>query len=136
MNRRSHALAAPVAAPRRPLWQALAQAGLFLSLAGATLPSMAQSLGALYQSARDFDATYLSARSQYKANLAKAEQGKSALLPTVGLSAGATRADRSQDPCTHYAPSLRTSESNNYYTTQTAGINASQPLYRPANLAA
>ena len=79
MNRRPHALAAPVAAPRRPLWQALAQAGLFLSLAGAALPSMAQSLGALYQSARDFDATYLSARSQYEANLARAEQAKAAL---------------------------------------------------------
>ena len=41
MNRRPHALAAPVAAPHRPLWRALAQAGITLSLAGAALPGLA-----------------------------------------------------------------------------------------------
>ena len=122
MNRRPHALAAPVAAPRRPLWQALAQAGLFLSLAGAALPSMAQSLGALYQSARDFDATYLSARSQYQANLAKAEQARAGLRPQASLSAGANVANVDS--------SLTGRRDTN---SQNAALGASMPLYRPVN---
>ncbi len=122
MNLRPHALAAPVAAPRRPLWQALAQAGLFLSLAGAALPSMAQSLGALYQSARDFDATYLSARSQYQANLAKAEQARAGLRPQASLSAGANVANVDS--------SLTGRRDTN---SQNAALGASMPLYRPVN---
>ena len=122
MNRRPHALAAPVATHRRPLWRALAQAGLTLSLAGAALPGLAQSLGTLYQSARDFDATYLSARSQYQANLAKAEQARAGLRPQAALSAGASVAN------------IDSSLSGNRDThRQNAALSASLPLYRPAN---
>jgi len=97
---------------------------LSLAFAGA---SQAQSLQQVYEMARGYDAAYQSAKSQYEANLAKAEQGRAVLLPTVALTAGATRAERSQDP--------RVPSSNFNYTNQSAGINASQPLYRPANLA-
>jgi len=97
---------------------------LSLAFAGA---SQAQSLSDIYDMARGYDATYQSAKAQYDANLAKADQGKAQLLPTVGLGAGATRSQRTQDP--------QTSTSNYNYTTQTAGVNATQPLYRPANLA-
>ncbi|MEN9888600.1 MAG: hypothetical protein RL559_637 [Pseudomonadota bacterium] len=97
---------------------------LSLSFAGA---SQAQSLVEIYDMAKGYDASYQAARAQYEANLAKADQGKAQLLPQVGLSAGATRAQRTQDP--------QTTTSNFSYTTQTAGINATQPLYRPANLA-
>ena len=100
---------------------------LSLAFAGA---GQAQSLVDIYEMAKGHDAAYRSARSQYEANLAKAEQGKSALLPTVGLSAGANRAQRELSPTTNPA------QTDYNYTTQTAGINASQPLYRPANLAA
>lgn len=101
---------------------------LSLAFAGA---SQAQSLQDIYEMAKGYDAAYLGARSQYQANLAKADQGKAQLLPTVGLSAGATRSERTQNPeITGATPS------NYSYTTQTAGLNASQPLYRPANLAA
>ncbi|PVE43490.1 channel protein TolC [Limnohabitans planktonicus II-D5] len=89
--------------------------------------SQAQSLVDMYEMAKGYDASYQSAKFQYEANVAKADQGKAALLPTVGLGAGVTRADRSMSP--------ETSTSNYNYTTQTAGINATQPLYRPANLA-
>ena len=99
---------------------------LSLAFAGA---SQAQSLVDIYEMARGYDATYQSAKAQYDANLAKADQGKAQLLPQVGLSAGATRSERTQDPQT------TTPISNYSYTTQTAGINATQPLYRPANLA-
>ncbi|MFM7026553.1 MAG: TolC family protein, partial [Limnohabitans sp.] len=106
---------------------------LSLAFAGA---SQAQSLVDIYEMAKGYDASYQGARAQYEANLAKADQGKAALLPTVGLSAGATRSARTQDPHLYNDPVAKTTESNYSYTTQTGGINATQPLYRPANLAA
>ena len=113
------------AAPSRRLPLALL---LSLAFAGA---SQAQSLVEIYEMAKGYDASYQAARAQYEANLAKADQGKAALLPTVGLSAGATRSQiDSYSIRGSAAPSADRS-----YTTQTAGINASQPLYRPANLA-
>ncbi len=101
---------------------------LSLAFAGA---SQAQSLLEIYEMAKGYDASYRSARSQYEANLAKADQGKAALLPTVGLNGGATR---TQFESYAIKGSSATSQ-DRPYTTQTAGINASQPLYRPANLA-
>ncbi len=101
---------------------------LSLALAGA---SQAQSLQEVYEMARTHDAAYQSARSQYEANLAKAEQGKAALRPTVGLSAGASSTQFESQPI---RGSIGTSQDRSF-STQTAGINASQPLYRPANLA-
>ena len=101
---------------------------LTLAFAGT---SQAQSLQEVYDMARGHDAAFRSARSQYEANLAKADQGTAALLPTVGLSAGATRTQFESSP-------IRGStlpSQDRPFTTQTAGINASQPLYRPANLA-
>ncbi len=95
-------------------------AGLFM-----TAGAQAQSLGALYEAARAFDATYLSARSQYDANLAKAEQARAGLRPTAGLSAGASWAN------------VDNSLTGNRNTdSQNIGVSASQPLYRPANRAA
>ena len=111
---------------RAPILRRLPLAALLsLVFAGA---SQAQSLQDIYDMARGYDAAYQSAKAQYDANLAKADQGKAALLPTVGLSAGATRSAREVTPSN--------ATSNYSYTTQTAGVNASQPLYRPANLAA
>jgi outer membrane protein len=95
-----------------------------LALAGTT---QAQSLVDMYEMAKTHDAAYQSAKSQFLANQAKADQGKSALLPTVNLSGGATRSEREFTP--------ETPGFNYNYTTRTTGLNASQPLYRPANLA-
>ena len=100
--------------------------GLCLSL-GLVGASQAQSLLDLYESAKGYDAGYQSARSQYEANLAKVDQAKAALLPTVGFNAGATRSLFDVTPTNAL--------SNRGYITQTAGVSASQPLYRPANLA-
>ncbi len=105
---------------RHRLAHALAGAGLLL---GATL-SHAQSLGEMFEAARAYDATYLSARSQYEANQARAEQARAGLLPQVGLSAGANWA-RSDNNLPGTA--ARSSDS------QSAALSASQPLYRPAN---
>jgi outer membrane protein len=94
-----------------------------LAFAGTT---HAQSLVELYESARAYDATYQSARSQYDASLARAEQARANILPTAGLSAGVQRSEfQNNNPVT-----------DRYYGTQNATLSASQPLYRPANLAA
>jgi len=101
---------------------------LSLAFAGA---SQAQSLQQVYEMARGYDAAYQSAKSQYEANLAKAEQGRAVLLPTVGLSAGASSTQFES----HAIRGSTSPAQDRSFSTQTAGINASQPLYRPANLA-
>jgi outer membrane protein len=86
-----------------------------LGLAGA---AQAQSLVDLYAAARDFDATYQSAKAQNEANLYKADQTLALVLPKVGinatLSAGLAQADRS-------------------FNNNTMTLDASQGLYRPAD---
>jgi outer membrane protein len=51
----------------------------------------AQSLLTLYESARDYDATYQGARAQYDASLARAAQAKAGVLPQVGLQGNVSR---------------------------------------------
>ncbi len=78
----------------------------------------AQSLVDLYAAARDFDASYQSAKAQNDANLYKADQAMALVLPKVGInatwSAGLAQADRTFN--------------NNSMT-----LDASQGLYRPAD---
>ena len=115
--------------PASPLRRLPLAALLSLAFAGA---SQAQSLVDIYEMAKGYDATYLSAKAQYDANLAKADQGKAQLLPLVALSGGATRNQLEA----HSTPANSSFAQDRSFTTQTAGINATQPLYRPANLAA
>ena len=93
---------------------------------GATLSMSAQgqSLVDLYTAALGYDTTYQAAKSQFDANVAKAAQARAAILPSAGLSAGASSTNQEVLPA-----SART------YGTQSASISASQPLYRPANWA-
>ena len=95
--------------------------------AALALPAHAQSLQELYDAARGHDAGYQSAKSLYEANLSKADQAKAALLPTVNLTAGAStnRIDY-QEPA---------NSPTRTFDNQSAGINATQPLYRSANYA-
>jgi outer membrane protein len=93
-------------------------------VAGVAVPAQAQSLVTLYESARSFDASYQSAKSQFDATLAKAAQGKSAILPSANLGIAASRTNQEVLPTPERA-----------YGTQTATISGSQPLYRPANWA-
>ena len=85
----------------------------------------AQSLVELYDSARAYDASYQSAKLQYEANLAKADQAKAGILPTAGLAAGVTRTGFENT-----VPAIDRS-----FNTQNATLTATQPLYRPANWA-
>ncbi|MEO5658632.1 MAG: TolC family outer membrane protein [Polaromonas sp.] len=95
------------------------------ALAALAPTAQAQSLVELYESARAYDANYQSAKLQYDANLARADQAKAGILPSAGLSAGVSRVGFDNT-----APSISTS-----FNTQNATLSASQPLYRPANWA-
>ncbi len=99
---------------------------LFVAMGAAlALPVQAQSLVDLYESARTFDASYQSAKSQYDATLARAAQAQAAILPSANLAAGLSRTN------VENSNAVTTSTS---YNTQSATLSASQPLYRPANL--
>ncbi len=95
--------------------------------AGFAGPAQAQSLVDLFQAAKGYDATYQSAKAQAVATVAKGEQARAGILPTVGLGAGASQTN--QD-------SSLASLNGRSFNTQQAQISASQPLYRPANQAA
>jgi outer membrane protein len=114
----------PKKPPARPAMLPLSIAAAVALLAMAPL-ARAQSLVELYESARAFDASYQSAKLQYDANLARADQAKAGILPTAGISAGATRTGFENT-----APVIDRS-----FNTQNAALNLSQPLYRPANWA-
>jgi outer membrane protein len=87
--------------------------------------AQAQSLSELYESARGYDATYLSAHLQHDADVAKADQARALLLPQVGLSASVTRSTLDNStPHISYP-----------FGSQGVALNASQPLYRPQNQA-
>ena len=91
---------------------------------GCSLSAQAQSLSQLYDAARSYDATYLSAQYQFDATLAKGEQSKAGVRPTVNLSATANVNDQQTEP-----------GSRSNYDTQSSTLSVSQPLYRPANWA-
>jgi outer membrane protein len=91
---------------------------------GCSLSAQAQSLSQLYDAARTYDATYQSAQYQFDATLARGEQSKAGVLPTVGLSATANASEQQTEP-----------GSRRSFDTQSGTLSASQPLYRPANWA-
>jgi outer membrane protein len=98
-------------------------------LAAATLAPLAQaqSLVDLYSAARGYDASYQSAKSQFDANLAKAEQARALLLPTANFALGASTSNQDVN-----SPVVNRNFS---YDGQSATVSAAQPLYRPANKA-
>jgi outer membrane protein len=96
-----------------------------LAAALASAPASAQSLQQLYESARAYDAAWQSAKSQYDANLARADQATAGILPQANLSATASRS----------ALDINTPVTDRAFGTQGATVSASQPLYRPANWA-
>jgi outer membrane protein len=100
---------------------------LLLALgAGFAGAAQAQSLVELFDAARGYDASYQSAKAQAEATMAKGEQARAGILPTVNLGAGLSQT--SQDS------SLSTLNGRSY-NTQSAALTASQPLYRSANRA-
>ena len=99
---------------------------LTLALTAAlTGTAQAQSLLSLFETARSYDATYKAAQYQYTANLAKGDQAKALLLPTIGLAANVNKTD----------VELLTAAQTVTAQSKSATLSASQPLYRPANFA-
>lgn len=86
-------------------------------------PVQAQSLLELVESAQRYDTAWQSARAQLEAAARRADQARAGLLPSAGLTAGLSRSnvDVNRPPV------------ENTGTTQTVGVQASQPLFRPAN---
>jgi len=111
---------------RRTIMTSLRLLPLSLALGAAfAAPAQAQSLLELYESARTYDASYQSAKAQYDANLARAQQAKAGILPSANLSANASRTNSEvKDP-----PSERD------FNSRSATVSAAQPLFRPANFA-
>lgn len=86
----------------------------------------AQSLVQLYEAAKRNDANFKAANALYQANLAKADQAKALIRPTVGLGLTASQSDfDSQSPVSVDAR----------YGTRAMNLNASQPLFRMGNWA-
>jgi outer membrane protein len=99
---------------------------LTLALTAAFASSaQAQSLLSLFETARSYDATYKAAQYQYTANLAKGDQAKALLLPIVGLAATVNKTD----------VELLAAAQTVTAQSKSATLSASQPLYRPANMA-
>jgi outer membrane protein len=95
------------------VWACAAGASMVLALPTA----QAQSLVELYEAAHSYDATFLAARAQFEADQAKADQGRAAWRPQVGISAGKSRTD---------SENRKTDSSN-------VTLSASQPIIRAAN---
>ena len=96
--------------------------------AGFSASAQAQSLVDLYASARSYDATYQSAKSQFDATLAKRDQAKALILPKAGLALSYTRTN-------YESKSIPASAVDREFGTQSGTVSASQPLYRPADWA-
>jgi len=116
--------------PSRPRLSPLSAALASIFAALLASPAQSQTLNELYESARGFDATYQGARAQYDASIARAAQAKAGILPAVGLTAGLTRSDLDIETLTGAGRGTTTPRD---FNTQNVGINATQPLYRPAN---
>lgn len=103
----------------------LLAASMVLGLTAQT--AAAQSLSDLYESARQYDAGFQSAKAQFNANIALAAQSKAGIYPTIGFSSTFSRSD--------FQPQSGLPGGQRYFGTRNYGISATQPLYRPGNLA-
>lgn len=91
----------------------------------AAQPAAAQSLMALHDAARQHDAALQAAQAQLQAARARAGQARAGLLPQAGLSGNVTRS--------HLDVHLGAIDNTRSLTQRNLSLNASQPLYRPAN---
>jgi outer membrane protein len=106
-------------------------AALALALAA---PAQAQSLVELFESARSYDAAYQAAKAQYEASKAKADQALALLLPTSNLVLSANRSGLDYSTSSPGVPATNVNFTR-WFSSQSAALTASQPLFRPANLA-
>ena len=92
--------------------------------------AQAQSLVEMFDAARGYDAGFISAKAQFEANLAKANQTLGGILPNIALSASASRTyfeGRNDD-----GSAWASTPNPRLFGTGTGAITLSQPIYRPA----
>jgi outer membrane protein len=94
--------------------------------------AQAQSLVEMYEAARGYDAGFISAKAQFEANLARANQSLGGILPNITLSVSSNKTD--------YQSQLRDSNHTAVLSkdleTRSATATLTQPIYRPAAWAA
>jgi outer membrane protein len=91
----------------------------------------AQSLVDMYEAARGYDASFISAKAQFEANLAKANQTMGGVLPNIAMSATMSRTYFDFQPDSPVVPAQQ-----RFFSTGSAGVTLTQPIYRPAAWAA
>jgi outer membrane protein len=92
--------------------------------------AQAQSLLDMYEAARGYDASYISAKAQYEANLARANQALGGILPNISASVSQTRTDFQKQVQGDVKSGVTELE------TKSTGATLVQPIYRPAAWAA
>jgi outer membrane protein len=91
--------------------------------------AQAQSLVEMYEAARGYDAGFISAKAQFEANLARANQTLGGILPTITASVAKSKTD---PETTTIATSVKTERN---FETKVSGVTLTQPIYRPAAFA-
>ena len=119
--------------PKRPSVLTRTALALALGLAGAG--ASAQSLQALYDAARGYDATYLGAQASVQAAQARADQANALRLPTVGLQASSTLSRAESSSHTVGTGVDRSVSSEDHTRSDQVGLSASQTLFNGANSA-
>ncbi len=88
--------------------------------------AQAQSLVEMYEAARGYDAGFISAKAQFEANLARANQALGGILPNISVSVSQTRTDYQRQPDGSIKSAVTELE------TKTTAATLTQPIYRPA----
>jgi outer membrane protein len=88
--------------------------------------AQAQSLVEMYEAARGYDAGFISAKAQFEANLAKANQTLGGILPSITASVVKSKTDPETTDL------VRTSKIEKNFETKVSGVTLTQPIYRPA----
>jgi len=92
--------------------------------------AQAQSLVEMYEAARGYDAGFISAKAQFEANLARANQTLGGILPNIALSVSQVRTDFQRQQQGGARSDVTELE------TKTTAATLVQPIYRPAAWAA
>ncbi len=90
--------------------------------------AQAQSLVEMYDAARGYDAGFISAKAQFEANLARANQSLGGILPNIAVSVSQVRTDYQRQVIGVDATRTPVTE----LETKTTAATLVQPIYRPA----
>jgi outer membrane protein len=88
--------------------------------------AQAQSLVEMYDAARGYDAGFMSAKAQFEANLARANQALGGILPNIAVSVSQVRTDFQRQSQGTERTAITELE------TKTTAATLVQPIYRPA----